>query len=86
MNSNFWDRTESRQGLALPLNEKIILFGAARIDDPIKGFDIFLEALQCLIIKGISENKKTAKIFAHFIKRSYFCTAFRKRAQLGLIR
>ena len=58
MNSNFWDRTERRQGLALPLNEKIILFGAARVDDPIKGFDIFLEALQCLIIKGIYKKEE----------------------------
>ena len=40
---------ESRQALGLPENKRILLFGAARIDDPIKGFDILLEAIQYLL-------------------------------------
>lgn len=45
-------RAESRRALGLPENGKIILFGAARIDDPIKGFPILLQALQHLAANG----------------------------------
>lgn len=47
------DRKESRQILELPNNKKILLFGAARIDDPIKGFHILLKAIQYLQAQGI---------------------------------
>lgn len=44
-----FDKQESRQTLNLPKEKFIILFGAARIDDPIKGFDILIKAIQHLI-------------------------------------
>lgn len=39
------DKTECRKQLGLPLDKKIIIFGAARVDDPIKGFPMILDAL-----------------------------------------
>lgn len=42
------DKTEARKQLQLP-DKHLIAFGAARIDDPIKGFDYLLEAIQTLI-------------------------------------
>lgn len=39
------DQTEARKQLSLPEDKQILLFGAARIDDPIKGIHILLEAL-----------------------------------------
>lgn len=47
------DSKESRQILGLPEHAKILLFGAARIDDPIKGFHLLLNAIQHLITQGI---------------------------------
>ncbi len=44
------DRTECRRTLSLP-DKKIIAFGAARIDDPIKGFPTLLDAIRLLIGK-----------------------------------
>lgn len=38
-------KTHARQELFLPLNKTIILMGAARLDDPIKGFEYLKEAL-----------------------------------------
>lgn len=38
-------KTHARQELLLPLNKTIILMGAARLDDPIKGFEYLKEAL-----------------------------------------
>ena len=42
------DRTECRKELSLP-DKHIILFAAARIDDPLKGFDMFIQAINHLI-------------------------------------
>lgn len=42
------EKAEARKRLQLP-NKLLIAFGAARIDDPIKGFDYLLEAIQTLI-------------------------------------
>lgn len=42
------DKEEARTQLKLP-NKQLIAFGAARIDDPIKGFDYLIEAIQKLI-------------------------------------
>lgn len=47
------DPYESRRALNLATNKYIILFGAARVDDPIKGFTILIDAIHHLI------NKKT---------------------------
>lgn len=50
---NIHNQNESRQALGLPEDKYILLFGAARIDDPIKGFDILLKAIQYLLDKKI---------------------------------
>lgn len=42
------DKAEARKSLSLPLDKKIILMGAARINDPIKGFEYLVEALSLL--------------------------------------
>lgn len=49
------DKTEARKQLQLP-DKHLIAFGAARIDDPIKGFDYLLEAIQTLIRRGDFEQ------------------------------
>lgn len=43
-----FDRNESRKICGLP-DKYILLFGAARIDDPIKGFSLLLQAIRLLI-------------------------------------
>lgn len=45
------DKKEARKLLQLP-DKHLIAFGAARIDDPIKGFDYLCEAIQKLIHRG----------------------------------
>ena len=49
------DKKEARKQLQLP-DKHLIAFGAARIDDPIKGFDYLLEAIQTLIHRGDFEQ------------------------------
>lgn len=49
---SLYDRTESRTLLQLPARKFIIAFGAARIDNPIKGFDRLTEAIRTLIRRG----------------------------------
>lgn len=49
------DKQEARKQLHLP-DKQLIAFGAARIDDPIKGFDYLLEAIQTLISRGNFEK------------------------------
>ena len=46
------DKTESRQRLGLPLDKKLILFGADNINSPYKGWDYLRDALQSPI-KGV---------------------------------
>lgn len=46
------DKQDSRLKLGLPKEKAIILFGAARIDDPIKGFPTLLKAIEELIASG----------------------------------
>lgn len=43
------DPAECRKALGLPQEQKVLLFGAARIDDPIKGFAELKQALHTLI-------------------------------------
>lgn len=43
------DRDESRRRLSLPRDKRIVLFGAVRVDDPIKGFPLLMEALRLLL-------------------------------------
>lgn len=42
------DKQASRHVEGLPADKLLVLFGAARIDDSIKGFDLFLEAVRIL--------------------------------------
>lgn len=55
------DREACRQRLALPSDKYIVLFGAVRIDDPIKGFPVLMEALQRLA------NRPGYKDKLHFV-------------------
>lgn len=48
-------KANARKRLQLP-DKYLIAFGAARIDDPIKGFDYLLEAIQTLIRRGDFEQ------------------------------
>lgn len=43
------DKADCRKSLGLPEGKKILLFGAARVDDPIKGFPMMLEAISQLL-------------------------------------
>lgn len=52
------DRMECRRRLGVPTDRKIILFGAARVDDPIKGFPIVLEAIRRLLGRHPSYSDK----------------------------
>lgn len=45
------DKAQCRDELSLP-GKKTIVFGAARIDDPIKGFNLLLQSLRFLITTG----------------------------------
>lgn len=55
-NFKILERDECRKALHLPTDKKIILFGAARIDEPIKGFDTLLNAIHHLIESGTFER------------------------------
>lgn len=46
------DRHESRSRLGIARKRYVLLFGAARIDDPIKGFDFLRRALLALLARG----------------------------------
>ena len=46
------DRMESRKALGLADKRYILLFGAARIDDPIKGFSFVRQAIEVLLARG----------------------------------
>ena len=47
-----WDKGEARRHLNLPAHKFVIIFGAARIDDPFKGFHLLLQAIDLLISSG----------------------------------
>ena len=57
--SNFriLNKVECRQALSLP-DKRIIVFGAARIDDPIKGFPTLMEAIRLLIRRKDFRSKE----------------------------
>lgn len=46
------DKKQSRERLKLPADKYVLIFGAARIDDPIKGLDLLLGAIKYLITTG----------------------------------
>ena len=47
-----WGKDEARQQLLVPSDKFVIIFGAARIDDPFKGFHLLLQAIDLLISSG----------------------------------
>lgn len=52
------EKAQARHQLGLPANKRIILFGAARIDDPIKGFPTLLEAIDHLLKNGCHKKEE----------------------------
>lgn len=60
------DKELSRKELSLP-DKHIILFGAARIDDPIKGVEYLLQAIRLLIEK---KQFPQEKLHLHYSARS----------------
>ena len=63
------DKVEARRQLKLPADKFIVIFGAARIDDPIKGFPLLLKAIDLLISSG--RYKKDDLHLAFFGKIKY---------------
>ena len=53
------DKELSRKELSLP-DKHIILFGAARIDDPIKGVEYLIQAIRLLIEKQKNSRKRNS--------------------------
>lgn len=46
------DKAECRKAFGIPQEKNVIIFGAVRIDDPIKGFPMLIQAIQHLIDNG----------------------------------
>ena len=63
------DKVEARRQLKLPADKFIVIFGAARIDDSIKGFPLLLKAIGLLISSG--RYKKDDLHLAFFGKIKY---------------
>ncbi|MDL2230377.1 glycosyltransferase family 4 protein, partial [Alistipes sp. OttesenSCG-928-L06] len=55
------DKAEARRRLGLPSDKKIIVMGAARIDDPVKGFSLLKQALA-----ELSPETKAASVLVLF--------------------
>lgn len=62
------DREKARQTLGLSADRQVILFGAARIDDPIKGFDYLCDALRLLKGRLMGESEQLLLILFGGIK------------------
>lgn len=59
------DKIQIRKSLNLPLDKKIVLMGAARLDDPIKGFDYLKQALEILTQKDAYRNDLFLVLFGN---------------------
>lgn len=62
------NKAEARQELGLPADKHILLFGAARIDDPIKGFPTLLKAIEQLTKQGRYKKEELHLAFFGKIK------------------
>lgn len=62
------EKTKARRQLGLPTDRCIILFGAARIDDPIKGFPTLLKAIGHLLSNGLYKKEELHLAFFGKIK------------------
>ncbi len=75
-------KNEARRNLRLPQDKQLIIFGAAKLDDPIKGFDFLIAALNLLVKKGMGnlhlllfgniKNDKGAFLSAIPVPYTYF--------------
>jgi glycosyltransferase involved in cell wall biosynthesis len=63
-----WNKEEACRHLNLPTNKFLIIFGAARIDDPIKGFPLLLKAIDLLISGGRYKKNDLHLVFFGKIK------------------
>lgn len=63
-----YPKEEARRQLGLPANKKILLLGAARIDDPIKGFPTLLKAIKYLLDSGLYKRDELHLAFFGKIK------------------
>ena len=63
-----FDKFESRRLLNLPPHRYIILFGAARIDAPIKGFPLLLEAIWMLLARRDFRKEDLMLVMFGYIK------------------
>lgn len=70
------DKEEARKSLSLPLDKKIILMGAARINDPIKGFEYLVKALSILKERK-GEEDYFLVLFGGIKGDDSFCRKFR---------
>lgn len=61
-------KRESRIAEGLPEDKLLILFGAARIDDPIKGLDLFLEAVRILAESSPQLSERLHIVFFGYLK------------------
>ena len=77
------DKTSARKNLSLPYDKKIVLMGAYRIDDPVKGFDFLKEAMHLVYHK----NQDVVLVLFGSIKQKDFLynTSF-PIIQMGLIK
>ncbi len=50
------DKLSARKALNLPFDKKIILMGAAKLNDPVKGFNYLQDALRILTAEGTAGN------------------------------
>lgn len=62
------DKRESRIAERLPEDKLLILFGAARIDDPIKGLELFLEAVRLLAESSPRLSERLHIVFFGYLK------------------
>lgn len=66
------DKIESRKSLKLPLDKKIILMGASRLDDPIKGFGYLKQALHVLMQNESYRNNLFLVLFGNIREKESF--------------
>ena len=85
-NFDLLDRTESRRELGLADRRYILLFGAARIDDPIKGFEFLRAAIECLLRRGDYRREELHLLLFGQIKDEHLLDDFPiSHTALGLV-
>lgn len=86
-NFDLLDRTESRRELGLADRRYILLFGAARIDDPIKGFEFLQAAIECLLQRGEYRREELHLLLFGQIKDEHLLDDFPiSHTEMGVVR